>query len=173
MEDFFVFHATLGFLSRDELQFGILFTVYTFALLYSRAILIAEQEEVKQFEESSQNALRHIKESMNIKIEIKTSTETWPAEYAVQGNTDAKIVRIKSRSNITVIIARIVETLPLFGTTGMYYISMPNYGIAIPEINDLSETAWIGDKLAEGGMPYIDAITVAQVLKNIYDEVSK
>lgn len=41
---------------------------------------------------------------------IRTSTETWSAEYTVQGNRDAQIVRIKSRSSITVVIAKIMET---------------------------------------------------------------
>lgn len=44
---------------------------------------------------------------------IRTSTETWSAEYTVQGNRDAQIVRIKSRSSITVVIAKIMENLPL------------------------------------------------------------
>ncbi len=48
---------------------------------------------------------------------IRTSTETWSAEYTVQGNRDAQIVRIKSRSSITVVIAKIMENLPLVGTT--------------------------------------------------------
>ena len=46
---------------------------------------------------------------------IRTSTETWNAEYTVQGNRDAQIVRIKSRSSITVVIAKIMENLPLVG----------------------------------------------------------
>lgn len=54
---------------------------------------------------------------------IRTSTETWSAEYTVQGNRDAQIVRIKSRSSITVVIAKIMENLPLVGTTVTYYIS--------------------------------------------------
>lgn len=53
---------------------------------------------------------------------IRTSTETWSAEYTVQGNRDAQIVRIKSRSSITVVIAKIMENLPLVGTTVTYYI---------------------------------------------------
>lgn len=35
---------------------------------------------------------------------IRTSTESWNAEYTVQGNRDAQIVRIKSRSSITAIL---------------------------------------------------------------------
>ena len=54
---------------------------------------------------------------------IRTSTETWNAEYTVQGNRDAQIVRIKSRSSITVVIAKIMENLPLVGKTITYYIS--------------------------------------------------
>ena len=67
---------------------------------------------------------------------IRTSTETWNAEYTVQGNRDAQIVRIKSRSSITVVIAIIMENLPLVGKTITYYISVPNYGIALPEIEN-------------------------------------
>lgn len=78
---------------------------------------------------------------------IRTSTETWSAEYTVQGNRDAQIVRIKSRSSITVVIAKIMENLPLVGTTVTYYISVPNYGIALPEIESLNESAWIVDRL--------------------------
>lgn len=72
---------------------------------------------------------------------IRTSTESWNAEYTVQGNRDAQIVRIKSRSSITVVIAKIMENLPLVGKTVTYYISVPNYGIALPEIESLNESA--------------------------------
>lgn len=60
---------------------------------------------------------------------IRTSTETWSAEYTVQGNRDAQIVRIKSRSSITVVIAKIMENLPLVGTTVTYYICSAVFGI--------------------------------------------
>lgn len=43
---------------------------------------------------------------------IRTSTETWNAEYTVQGNRDAQIVRIKSRSSITVVIAKSWKIYP-------------------------------------------------------------
>ena len=85
---------------------------------------------------------------------IRTSTETWSAEYTVQGNRDAQIVRIKSRSSITVVIAKIMENLPLVGKTITYYISVPNYGIALPEIENLNESAWI-------------VVTIAQVLRDV------
>lgn len=49
---------------------------------------------------------------------IRTSTESWNAEYTVQGNRDAQIVRIKSRSSITVVIAKIMENLPLSRQNG-------------------------------------------------------
>ena len=95
---------------------------------------------------------------------IRTSTETWNAEYTVQGNRDAQIVRIKSRSSITVVIAKIMENLPLVGTTVTYYISVPNYGIALPEIENLNESAWIVDRLL---VPRVDAVTIAQVLRDV------
>lgn len=97
---------------------------------------------------------------------IRTSTETWSAEYTVQGNRDAQIVRIKSRS-ITVVIAKIMENLPLVGTTVTYYISVPNYGIALPEIESLNESAWIVDRLLVRNMPRVDAVTIAQVLRDV------
>ena len=62
---------------------------------------------------------------------IRTSTETWSAEYTVQGNRDAQIVRIKSRSSITVVIAKIMENLPLVGKTVTYYISLINFSCEI------------------------------------------
>ena len=96
---------------------------------------------------------------------IRTSTETWNAEYTVQGNRDAQIVRIKSRSSITVVIAKIMENLPLVGKTITYYISVPNYGIALPEIENLNESAWIVDRLLVRNMPRVDAVTIAQVLR--------
>lgn len=54
---------------------------------------------------------------------IRTSTETWNAEYTVQGNRDAQIVRIKSRSSITVVIAKIMENLPLVGNATLFSIT--------------------------------------------------
>ena len=98
---------------------------------------------------------------------IRTSTETWNAEYTVQGNRDAQIVRIKSRSSITVVIAKIMENLPLVGKTITYYISVPNYGIALPEIENLNESAWIVDRLLVRNMPRVDAVTIAQVLRDV------
>ena len=98
---------------------------------------------------------------------IRTSTESWNAEYTVQGNRDAQIVRIKSRSSITVVIAKIMENLPLVGKTVTYYISVPNYGIALPEIESLNESAWIDDKLLVRNMPRADAVTIAQVLRDV------
>lgn len=95
---------------------------------------------------------------------IRTSTESWNAEYTVQGNRDAQIVRIKSRSSI---IAKIMENLPLVGKTVTYYISVPNYGIALPEIESLNESAWIVDKLLVRNMPRADAVTIAQVLRDV------
>lgn len=101
---------------------------------------------------------------------IRTSTESWNAEYTVQGNRDAQIVRIKSRSSITVVIAKIMENLPLVGKTVTYYISVPNYGIALPEIESLNESAWIVDKLLVRNMPRADAVTIAQVLRDDFEK---
>lgn len=43
---------------------------------------------------------------------IRTSTESWNAEYTVQGNRDAQIVRIKSRSSIKLLLQKSWKTYP-------------------------------------------------------------
>ena len=53
------------------------------------------------------------------------------------------------------------------GKTVTYYISVPNYGIALPEIESLNESAWIVDKLLVRNMPRADAVTIAQVLRDV------
>ena len=59
------------------------------------------------------------------------------------------------------------KTYPLVGKTVTYYISVPNYGIALPEIESLNESAWIVDKLLVRNMPRADAVTIAQVLRDV------
>lgn len=56
---------------------------------------------------------------------------------------------------------------PLVVKTITYYISVPNYGIALPEIENLNESAWIVDRLLVRNMPRVDAVTIAQVLRDV------
>ena len=92
-------------------------------------------------------------------ITVKTKTgETWPASYGCASAGEARLVSITSRSTITVVVAKISDE---------YYISAPDYGVAIPSIGSLRDTFWIREKLAAAGMPEADAVTVAQVLNDI------
>ena len=52
------------------------------------------------------------------------------------------------------------------------YISVPNYGIALPDIEKLNESAWIVDRLLVRNMPRVDAVTIAQVLRDVLKNLS-
>lgn len=79
----------------------------------------------------------------------------------------ALIRAVNAREPICVFDKRSNGNLPLVGTTVTYYISVPNYGIALPEIESLNESAWIVDKLLVRNMPRADAVTIAQVLRDV------
>lgn len=100
--------------------------------------------------------------------DIDCDMKQWPARYTVEGAGDARIVRIESRSAIDVVAAKIVEN-GLLGPQENYYISSPNFGVAIPSIPSLQETYWITEKLLSHEMPAPDAVTVAQVLRDLGD----
>lgn len=80
----------------------------------------------------------------------------WPAKYRVIGTAPLKMLQIESRSSIDVIVAQVQDD---------FYISSPNFGVAIPSINNLDDSFWITEKLIHAGMPTPDAVTVAQVLR--------
>lgn len=48
-----------------------------------------------------------------------------------------------------------------------YYISSANFNVAIPYTPDLMDTFWITSKLIDSEMNIPDAITVAQVLRDV------
>lgn len=93
----------------------------------------------------------------NITIKTKAG-ESWPATYGCASAGEARLVSITSRSTITVVVAKISDA---------YYISAPDYGVAIPSIGSLRDTFWIREKLTAAGMPEADAVTVAQVLDDV------
>lgn len=95
-----------------------------------------------------------VKTPRNIDCDMKE----WPAKYTILSENGVTLLRIKSRSSIDVVVAEV---------QGEYYISVPNFGVAIPSISSLSETLWITEKLMRYDLPAPDAVTVAQVLKNI------
>lgn len=94
--------------------------------------------------------------------------KSWPAGYTAVGNGDVRLVNIESRSAIEVIVAKITRK-SLRGMHEEYYISSPNFGVAIPSVPTLLETYWITEKLIHMEMPAPDAVTVAQVLRDMGD----
>ena len=90
-------------------------------------------------------------------------TGEWEAHYHVTGGGNAKLINIKSRSAIEVVVAKIPQETAV-GYVTFYYISSPNFGVAIPSIPSLLETHWITEKLIHANMPHPDAVTVAQVI---------
>lgn len=110
----------------------------------------------------------------NIKIrapkDIPCDQTHWNAKYQVihdagdYFSVNPRLIRIESRSSIDVIVAQISEKT-ILGLQENYYISSPNFGVAIPGISSLEETHWITEKLMNAGMPNPDAVTVAQVLR--------
>lgn len=93
---------------------------------------------------------------------IEGTPREWSARYTVSGTHSAWAISIESRSSIEVIVAKAVS---LSGE--QYYISSPNFGVAIPGIPSLQETFWVTEKLLHAGMPGPDAATVAQVLRDL------
>ena len=102
--------------------------------------------------------------------DIPCDQKRWDAKYRVIDDAqnpfivNPQLIRIESRSSIDVVVSRIAENTFL-GIQNNYYISCPNFGIAIPPISDLKETFWITEKLIRAGMPNPDAVTVAQILR--------
>ena len=92
----------------------------------------------------------------------------WPARYAVLGAGGARLVRIDSRSAIDVVVAKIAEN-GFLGPQESYYISSPNFGVAIPGVPSLLEDYWIAEQLLNQEMPVPDAVTVAAVLRDLGD----
>ena len=94
--------------------------------------------------------------------------QEWPATYEVAGTQNVRHITIEARSAIEVVVARVDNPHPLFGGP-QYYVSSPNFGVAIPYTPDLTETRWITEKLIGAEMNAPDAVTVAQVLRDMGD----
>lgn len=91
----------------------------------------------------------------------------WPAEYTVMfGSQDTRYITIEARSSIEVVVAKVKMLPPV---DAYYFISVPNFGVGIPGIDTLQMTFWITEKLIRNGMPAPDAVTVAQVLRDMGD----
>ena len=106
---------------------------------------------------------------IHVPSDIETSQQRqWAADYDVCGDADAKLIQIEARSFIEVIVAKITRNTVL-GPDTSYYISSPNFNVAIPCIPSLLEGFWIREKLMDAGMPMPDAVTVSQVLRDMED----
>lgn len=90
----------------------------------------------------------------------------WPATYEVAGVQNVRYITIEARSLIEVVVALHNVQNKLFGGA-KYYISSPNFNVAIPYTPELDETHWITEKLLEAEMNAPDAVTVAQVLRDM------
>ena len=95
--------------------------------------------------------------------------QSWHATYQVTAADNVRLLAIESRSAIDVMVARISSHSTILGTYTRYYVSAPNYGVAIPWLSSLADTYWITECLIAAGMPTPDAITVAQVLQELGD----
>ena len=97
------------------------------------------------------------------------NTREWQATYRVVAADNTHMVIIESRSAIDIVIAKIMDHNSILDSYMRYFVSSPNYGIAIPWIDSLRQTNWITERLIAAGMPTPDAITVAQVLREVGD----
>lgn len=105
---------------------------------------------------------------VNAPKDIDCDMKRWAATYGTQGTGDVRLVQIESRSSIYVIVAKITE-VGFLGYQTNYYISSPNFGVAIPSIPSLQEEYWITEQLLNHEMPAPDAVTVAAVLRDLGD----
>ena len=101
--------------------------------------------------------------------EINCNMFEWDASYRCVAESDeVRLLSIESRSAIQVVVAKI-EMQSFIGMTTDYYVSSPNFGVAIPGISSLMETHWITEKLLHAGLSAPDAVTIAQVLRDMGD----
>lgn len=96
------------------------------------------------------------------------SIRVWHALFKVKSADNVRMITIESRSSIELVVSKLLDCT-MFGDITKYYISSPNFGVAIPCIGSLSETHWITEHLIGAGMPTPDAVTTAQVLREIGD----
>ena len=91
----------------------------------------------------------------------------WTAKYQVIGEGDARIVQIESLSSITVVVSKVL--VDWYASIGLppyysYYIAVPNFNAATESYETIELAEGLADDLTKRGMPWVDALTVAQVL---------
>lgn len=101
--------------------------------------------------------------------ELNCNMFEWDASYRCVAESDeVRLLSIESRSAIEVVVAK-VDKQSILGMITEYYVSSPNFGVAIPGISSLMETHWITEKLLHAGLSAPDAVTIAQVLRDMGD----
>ena len=93
----------------------------------------------------------------------------WTAGYRIIGDGAARLVQINSLSSITVVVSQVL--VDWYAAIGMpsyysYYIAVPNYNVATEGYETLAMTGDLVDDLTARGMPWVDALTIAQVLRH-------
>lgn len=96
-------------------------------------------------------------------------TGRWPAEYRVIGDGDARIVQIESLSSITVVVSKVL--VDWYAAIGLppyysYYVAVPNFNAVTEGYETLELVEDLAGDLVARGMPKVDALTVAQVLRH-------
>jgi hypothetical protein len=100
----------------------------------------------------------------------------WSAEYRVIGDGDARIVQINALSSITVVVSKVL--VDWYAAIGLppyysYYIAVPNFNAATEGYETMELAEGLADDLAERGMPWVDALTVAEVLSHAAELFAK
>ena len=96
--------------------------------------------------------------------------QKWSAEYQVRGTRDVTLVDIESRSSFQVMVVRVwVDWLVDDGVEpyNRYCICVPAFRVVLDGYGDLMQTGHMTASMVEQGMPQVDALTVAQVLRHI------
>ena len=92
---------------------------------------------------------------------------SWEAQYQIIRGVDAIFVAISSRSEIEVVVAKLDD--PNGSGRKVFFVSCPNFGIALSSVSSLTETSWIAERLIVQNMPESAALTLTQVLQDVGD----
>lgn len=101
--------------------------------------------------------------------DINCNMKEWEAKYAVEVYENVRLITVQSRSAIDIVVAKIIQHNSILGDLESFYISSPNFGVAIPGISSLHETFWITEQLLHHKLSAPDAVTIAQVLNDLGD----
>ena len=103
--------------------------------------------------------------------DIDCGMREWEARYqkVMYGLGGVTLISIESKTAIEIVVAEVDRNLAT-GNETFYYISSPNLGVAIPPIASLLESYWIMERLLDAGVSATDAVTIAQVLRDMEEK---